>query len=84
MADALTIRPVLFATRPERARMLICVPLAFIIELERLRLSADIVKVLVVLPSRTPFAVGISSPLIDVLLNVRLPATVKSPFTARV
>ena len=81
MADALTVRPELFATIPDKARILICVPLALTMEFERLRLSADTVNVLVVLPSRTPFAVGINSPLSDVLLNARLPVTVKAPPT---
>jgi hypothetical protein len=84
IAEALTVRPVVFATIPDRARMLICVPLALTIELERLRLSADTVNVLVVLPSRTPLAVGISSPLSEVLLKARLPVTVRSPLTASV
>jgi hypothetical protein len=58
MAEALTVRPVLFATIPERARILICTPLALTMEFERLKLSADTVNVLVVLPSKIPLAVG--------------------------
>jgi hypothetical protein len=81
---AFTIKPVAFAIIPSPARILIVVPLALIIEFERLRLSADTVNVLVVLPSRTPFAFGINSPLISVLLNVRFPTTSSEPLTARV
>jgi hypothetical protein len=64
--------------------MLIFVPLAAMIEFERLRLSANTVNVLVVLPKALPFAVGSKLPSIDVLLKVRFPETVRSPLTPRV
>ena len=48
--EAFTINPVAFAMIPDPARILIFVPLAAIIEFERLKLSANTVNVLVVLP----------------------------------
>jgi hypothetical protein len=80
---ALTLIPVVFATIPEPALILIAIEFAVTIELDRLILPAKTSNVLVVLPKALPFAVGIRLPSIDVLLYVRFPAMVKSPPTLR-
>jgi len=84
IVEALTLIPVAFATIPEPALILIAILFAVTIELDRLMLPAKASNVLVVLPKALPFAVGIKSPLIDVLLHVRLPLMVKSLLTVRV